>query len=437
MHLPENVLFCIERLEKAGFAAYAVGGCVRDWLWGQAPHDFDLCTAAKPAQTAALFADFGLVHSGEKHGTIGVIFGKEVVEITTFRTEGDYADNRHPDWVEFVSDIRADLSRRDFTVNAMAYSPTRGLCDPFGGQQDLEKRILRAVGDPEKRFREDALRILRGVRFSVRYGLTPEEDTLQAMEKTAPLMDTLAAERVFDELCKLLPLVSAEDLQRFAPILVQTIPELKPCLGFHQRNPHHAYDVYTHTAHVVQAVPPELALRWAALLHDIGKPCCFSLDDKGIGHFYGHAAQSAHLAEQILLRLRCRTTLRKSVVTLIEQHMTPLEPDRKLLRRRVSRLSMDMTRQLLQLQQADMGGKGKEKSKDFERIAAILQELEAEKACLGIKDLAVNGHDLMALGLTGPQIGKTLEKLLQLVLDERLPNEKEALLQACVKEDTP
>ncbi len=434
MQLPENALFCIDRLEGAGFAAYAVGGCVRDWLCGRQPHDFDLCSAATPAQTAALFSDHGLVRSGEKHGTIGVIFGKEVVEITTFRTEGDYQDKRHPDWVEFVTDIRADLSRRDFTVNAMAYSPTRGLCDPFGGRQDLEKCILRAVGDPETRFREDALRILRGLRFSVRYGLTPEENTLQAMKKTAPLMDTLAAERIFDELCKLLPLVRAEDILRFAPILVQAIPELEPCLDFAQHNPHHIHDVFTHTAHVVAGVPPELSLRWAALLHDAGKPQTFSLDEKGIGHFYGHAACSAQIADQVLFRLKAPTALRQQVVLLISQHMTPLEPDRKLLRKRLSRLGAETVYQLLALQRADFGSKSREEAAPFAEINSILQQIQAENACLRVKDLAVNGHDLIALGLTGPAIGEALDHLLQLVLEETLPNERDVLLQAITKE---
>ncbi len=435
MQLPQNAVFCIDRLENAGFATYAVGGCVRDWLCGRTPHDFDLCTAAAPAQTAEVFSDHALVRSGEKHGTVGVIIGHEVIEITTFRTEGGYADSRHPDWVAFVSDIREDLSRRDFTVNAMAWSPTRGLQDPFGGRQDLQRGILRAVGDPEKRFQEDALRILRGLRFAVRYGLTPEARTEAAMHRCAPLMDKLAAERIFDELCKLLPLVNAGDILRFAPILIQALPELSACVGFLQHNPHHVYDVFTHTAHVVAATPPDLALRWAALLHDAGKPDSFCLDEKGIGHFYGHAERSAEIADRLLLRLKSPTALRQQVVTLIAQHMSPLEPDRKLLRRRLSRLGTDTVCRLLALQRADFGSKGAEESAKFDQIHALLQEIEAENACLTLRDLAVSGHDLMALGLQGPAIGKALDRLLQLVLDEAIPNEKEALLSA-VKEET-
>ncbi len=434
MTLPPQVHFCIQQLNQAGFEAYAVGGCVRDLLLGLTPQDFDLCTSATPDQICQVFSQFSLVENGRKHGTIGVIVDHNLYEITTFRTEGGYQDGRHPDWVEFVTSLQADLSRRDFTVNAMAYAPDTGLQDPFGGQADLKNHVLRAVGDPYQRFREDALRILRGVRFGVRYGLVPEKATEAAMAQTAPLMDQLARERVFDELCKLLPLVKAQDLLRFAPILTQVLPELRPTLGFQQHSPHHIYDVFTHTAHVVAATEPDLALRWAALLHDVGKPQCFTLDSQGRGHFYGHAQASAQMAEEILLRLKAPTALRKEVVLLVSQHMTPLEADKKLLRRRMSRLGAPVLWKLLALQQADFGSKGRQEPDPFGQVRALLQELEAEKACLSIPDLAVNGHDLMALGLRGPAIGKAQAYLLEQVLEEVLPNEKNALLQA-VKEN--
>ena len=431
MYLPCPVQFCIDALERAGFAAYAVGGCVRDACLGLQPHDYDLCTAATPAQICRIFADFSLVKAGEKHGTIGVVLEGAVYEITTFRTEGSYTDSRHPDWVEFVPQVEKDLARRDFTVNAMAYSPARGFADPFGGRADLEQRVLRAVGDPRQRFTEDALRILRGVRFAVRFGLTPEQETLAAMTELAPRLHNIAAERIFDELCKLLPLVTAEDLVTFAPILCQVIPELTATVGFDQQNPHHAYDIFTHTAHVVEAVPGDLTLRWAALLHDIGKPETFSLDDGGKGHFYGHAEASVQMADAILRRLKAPTQLREDVLLLIRQHMTRLEPEKKVLRRWMGRLGEEKPEKLLVLQEADMGSKGTGIPREmvqFDQLRAIIEEIRAENACLSLKDLAVSGHDLMQLGYQGKAIGDTLNRLLELVMDEQVENTRDALL---------
>ena len=431
MKLPSYVLECLNALEIAGYPAYAVGGCVRDACLGLQPHDYDICTAATPQQTETIFAGKRLVLAGEKHGTVGVVTAGGVVEITTFRTEGAYRDNRHPDWVKFVDSVESDLSRRDYTVNAMAYSPTRGFADPFGGRGDLEAKVLRAVGDPVNRFQEDSLRILRGVRFAVKYGLSVDPATESAMESQAHLMDNLAEERIFDELCKLLPLVSAEDLCRFAPILGAVIPELQPMIGFDQHSPHHAYDLFTHTAHVTAGVSADLTLRWAALLHDTGKVAAFTRDESGRGHFYGHAQKSAEIADEVLRRLKAPTALREQAVLLIGQHMTSLTPDKKLLRRRVSRLGWDTLDALLSLQEADMGGKGTgitEEGDVFPEIRAVLAEIRAENACLTVKDLAVNGNDLLALGYRGKAIGETLNALLEGVLDETLPNERAALL---------
>jgi tRNA nucleotidyltransferase (CCA-adding enzyme) len=295
----------------------------------------------------------------------------------------------------------------------------------------LKTNTLRAVGDAETRFREDSLRILRGVRFAVRYGLAPEEKTGQAMESLAPLMENLARERVFDELCKLLPLVTAADLLRFAPVLTEVIPELAPTVGFDQHTPHHAYDIYTHIAHVVASVPAELTLRWAALLHDTGKVPTFHLDENGRGHFKGHAGEGAAIADGVLRRLKAPTALRERVVFLIDKHMVLLETQRKTLRRQLSRWGEEPLRQLITLQKADFYSKGVVgDSPNFDEVLKIIDEILAENACLTVKDLAVNGNDLMALGITGKDIGKTLDNLLSQVLDETLPNEKETLLQA-------
>ena len=431
MVLPQYVTDCIRALEAAGFAAYCVGGCVRDHCLGLQPADFDLCTSALPEQTEAVFSGKQLVLAGKKHGTVGVITSGTVVEITTFRTEGTYRDNRHPDWVAFVPDVEADLARRDFTVNAMAWSPDRGFADPFGGREDLKNKVLRAVGNPEQRFREDSLRILRGVRFAVRYGLTVEDATMEAMAAQAPLMKNLARERVFEELCKLLPLVTAEDLLRFAPILGEVLPPLKAQFGFRQHSPHHAYNIFTHTAHVVETVPGNLSLRWAALLHDLGKPACFTLDEQGRGHFLGHAGVGAEMAEDLLRQLKAPNALREQVVILISHHMTKLPTEKKGLRRWIGRLGWDTLDALLTLQEADMGSKGTGKPAEmvqFPEIRELLEEIRQEDACLSLRDLKVNGHDLMALGITGKAIGQTLNHLLEQVLDEALPNSKDALL---------
>ena len=439
MELPQYVRRCIDALENSGYEAYAVGGCVRDRLLGLEPHDYDLCTSALPEQTQAVFSGENLVLAGIKHGTVGVVTEGGVVEITTYRTEGGYQDSRHPDWVRFVSHIREDLARRDFTVNAMAYSPTRGYCDPFGGSDDLKNGILRAVGHAPTRFSEDALRILRGVRFAARFRLIPENSTFDAMHDLSPSLDKLARERVFEELCKLLLVAQPEDLLRYRHILAAAIPELKPMIGFDQRSPHHAFDVFTHTAYVCGGVPNELPLRWAALLHDVGKPPCFTTDATGRGHFYGHAQAGRDMADAILRRLKAPTALRERVVLLISHHMTSLPPDRKILRRRLSQFGQEAVWQLLALQRADFGGKGVfGEVMDFDKVEAILHTLAAEDACLQVKDLAVSGKDLMAIGFpAGPQLGQCLNRLLEQVLDETLPNDKSALLEyaAALKEN--
>ena len=437
MQLPQAVQYCIHALEAAGFEAYAVGGCVRDSLLGLTPADYDLCTNAKPEETVQVFSAHQLLHHGQKHGTVGVVLDGQVFEITTFRTEGGYDDARHPDWVKFVGSVEEDLARRDFTANAMAYNPQTGYMDPFGGQADLANKILRTVGDPEARFTEDALRILRGARFSARFRLTPEPSTLDAMVRFAPLLDKIARERVFEELCKLLLSATAEDLLMFVPLLTQVIPELEPSVGFEQRSPHHRYDVFTHTAHVVEAVPKVLSLRWAALLHDIGKPAAFSLDETGRGHFKGHAKFSQELADRILLRLKAPSALRQQVTELIGLHMTPLEADRKLLRRRLGKLGEERLKQLLLLQEADMGSKGTGKPENIEQFAVLRQmiaDILKEDACLSIKDLAINGWDLQRIDIpAGPAIGKCLHWLLGQVQDEVLPNEREVLLRTVKK----
>ena len=428
--LPKGALFCIQSLEQAGFEAYVVGGCVRDHLMGRTPQDYDLCTSATPEEICRIFEGNRLIRNGEKHGTIGVVLAGEVYEITTFRAEGEYSDNRHPDSVTFVKDLESDLKRRDFTINAMAYSPTRGLVDPFGGRQDLKQRILRTVGDPEARFREDALRILRGVRFAARFRLTPEPETLRAMNRLAMLTDGLARERVLDELCKFLPVATAEHLLAYQTVLVRVIPELGACVNFAQYSTHHSYDVYTHTAHVVELVPQDLTMRWAALLHDVAKPEVFSLDENGQGHFRGHAQASAQMADAILLRLKAPNALRERVTFLAEHHMTMLEPNKPCLLRWVGRYG-EAVQQLLVLQEADFAGKGTDETTDhFNQLRSLLENLHEEEACLTAKDLKVNGRDILALGMEpGPLVGECMRYLLTRVQEGQTENTRQALLE--------
>ena len=438
MHIPKEVLELMERLENAGHECWAVGGCVRDAAMGIEPHDYDCCTAAAPEEMQELFSNRQLVLAGLKHGTVGVVTDGGVVEITTFRTEGGYADARHPDWVRFVRDLREDLARRDFTVNAMAYSPRRGLCDPFGGQADLKNGILRAVGDPHRRFREDALRILRGLRFAARFGFEIEENTRRAMDDEIAGLDTLARERVLVELTGFLRAAGADDLVNAANILCRLIPELAPCVGFDQHSRHHVHDVFGHIATVVEHVPPTDELRLAALLHDIGKPAVFSLDESGEGHFYGHAAVSAELADAILHRLKVSNALREEVLFLVKHHMDHYLPEEKTARRCLSRHGLARMERLIDLQAADLGGKGTdapdESLLELRQLRTLLRSLAEKEGALTLKTLAVKGADLIALGFApGPALGRTLNGLLAKVLAGELPNERAELLAAAQK----
>ena len=435
MYIPDSVLELMDRLEEAGFECRCVGGCVRDHLMGIAPHDYDCCTAATPDEMQAVFRDRQLVLAGLKHGTVGVVTDSGVVEITSFRTEGGYADARHPDWVHFVRDLREDLARRDFTVNAMAYSPRRGLCDPFGGREDLKKGLLRAVGAPEERFREDALRILRGLRFAARFGFQIEENTRRAMDTEIAGLDALARERVMVELEGFLKAAKAVDLTGAANILCRCIPELGPTVGFDQHSRHHLHDVFCHTATVVEAVPPTAELRLAALLHDIGKPAVFTLDESGEGHFYGHAAVSAGIANDILLRLKASNALREEVVWLVKHHMDRYQADERTARRLLSRHGLERMERLLELQSADLGGKGTDAPggslRTLRALLDLLRSLAEKEGALTLKTLAVSGRDLMELGIApGPGLGLLLNSLLESVLSGELPNEREALLAA-------
>ena len=430
--MPGTVQEILRRLEGAGHEAWCVGGAVRDLLLGREPGDWDVTTSAVPEVVLALFAPRALP-TGLQHGTVTV----DHVEITTYRRDGTYSDCRRPDRVEFTGSLEEDLSRRDFTVNAMALDLRGTLLDPFGGQADLENRVLRAVGDPERRFQEDALRILRGLRFAACLGLAPEPGTAQSLMQNRLLLKEIAPERIGAELMKLLcgPHAPAV-LREYAPVMGVFWPEVLPMVGFDQRNVHHCYDVWEHSLRALEAVPGDPVLRCAALLHDIGKPSAFTLDGRGVGHFYGHAAISCELAEGMLRRLRVSTGFRERVVRLVEWHDREIPRTDRGLRRALRLLGEEDLRLLLCLKRADNLAQApayRGRQTEIDRAEQILDRLLAEDACFSLRQLAVRGDDLLALGLRGPAVGKALDMLLNRVIDGELPNERAALLEFVTK----
>ena len=433
MLLPEKAKTVFEYLENAGYECYLVGGCVRDMLMGKAPHDVDITTNATPDETKDVFRDFHTLDIGIKHGTITVIIEGEPVEITTYRKESAYSDGRHPDSVSFTRNIEDDLSRRDFTVNAIAYNPKSGIVDPFDGQADIKHKTLRCVGTPTERFTEDSLRILRGLRFASALGFTIDKDTTDAMHNCKELISIVSPERIYVEITKLLCGKSAgKILALYSDILTVALPEIKDMKGFEQHNFHHIYDVLGHTAKVVDAVYPAVHLRLSALFHDCGKPDCFSLDDKGIGHFYSHASISAKKANDALLRLRCDTATREKVVKLVKIHDTPIEPDVKVIRKKLQKYGEEIFFDLIKLQRADNMGLSPEylyRQQTYDKLEEIAKQIIEENQCFSLKDLAVNGRDMMSLGLKGKDIGTALDELLKAVMDEKCDNDKVSLIE--------
>lgn len=434
--VPANVAQALDRLHAGGFEAWIVGGCVRDFLLGLTPKDYDITTSARPEETKAVFSDCRTIDTGVQHGTVTVVFDGDPLEITTYRVDGAYSDARHPDGVTFTRSLREDAARRDFTMNAMACAPGEGLQDFFGGQNDVSQGIIRCVGDPETRFQEDALRILRGIRFASVLGFALEPATEAAARRCAPLLREISAERVAVELGKLLCGKEAgRVLQTYPDILGVVIPELLPMVGFDQRNVHHCHDLLAHTAVALDHTPPNLPLRLAMLLHDVAKPQCFSLGEDGQGHFYGHARQGMAMADAILRRLRFSNQVREKAVTLIRYHDSVVEETPKMVRRWLNKLGTEMFFDLLQIQRGDTLGLAPAyytRTARFDRLENQAKTILAEQPCLSVRDLAVNGHDLMALGYRGKAIGQALNRLLDQVLEGSVPNEKTALLQFLV-----
>ncbi len=431
IRIPEQARAAIERLEANGFETWATGGCVRDCLLGRPPHDWDLCTVATPAQMKEVFSGERLLETGMAHGTLTLLSDNLPLEITTFRVDGVYSDGRRPDSVKYVTRIRDDLGRRDFTIGAMAWHPERGLCDPFGGQQDLRNGILRAVGDPDTRFREDGLRILRGVRFVSKLGLSVEPETASAMERQLSMLDHVSKERIRDELNGILcGRYVCRALRDFVPVLCYVLPELSPMHGCEQQNPHHLYDVWEHSIRAVGQVPASPPLRLAMLLHDSGKPSCKSVDANGVGHFYGHPKASADIAERIVHRLHYSNADTETILQLVGLHDIPLGKNGKQVRRRLAHIGETRFRELLQIKKGDTVGQEThpEYIKELCDTEKLLNDILAQDACFSLRQLAVNGYDMLDLGLSGPEVGNMLRILLDAVLDEKIKNEKAALI---------
>jgi tRNA nucleotidyltransferase (CCA-adding enzyme) len=437
--LPHGVVFVIQKLESAGFEAWAVGGCVRDSLLDLTPHDWDVCTNARPEQTLAVFAGRRVIETGIKHGTVTVLLDNIAYEVTTYRTDGVYLDSRHPDSVSFVANLKEDLSRRDFTVNAMAYHPIRGLYDDFGGAEDLKNKIIRCVGDPSLRFTEDALRIMRALRFSAAYGFSIEEKTAQALLDLKDHLLLIAPERIREELMRLITGAGAAFvLREYAPVIFAVLPELAPMHNHAQFNPYHHLDIWEHTLQTVNAVPPEPALRLAMLLHDAGKPACYFRDEKGVGHFYGHPKESLKLTVEIMTRLRFDNQTCQTVEELVLHHDATIPAKNKNVLHWLNRIGETRLRQLVLVMRADAlaqhPDKRESKLRDIDALEGCLQLVVQKKLPYRLKDLAITGTDLKTIGIApGPQVGRILNTLLDHVMDGELPNEKEALLKAVQK----
>lgn len=434
--IPMAARYILYSLYNHAGDAYVVGGCVRDSLLGKQPHDWDICTAAKPGEVLEVMAEHGVrtIETGLKHGTITAIIGDESYEITTFRVDGKYSDNRRPDHVEFVSDIIEDLSRRDFTINAMAYSNLSGLIDPWGGYGDLDNKLIRCVRNPDDRFREDALRIMRALRFAATYGFKIEEKTAAAIHRNKNLLKNIAAERIQSELTKMLCGKGVLDiLLEYSDVMAVIIPELEPCIGFDQNNRFHIYTVYDHIAHAVNNFKgTDISIKMALLLHDIGKPHCYTEDHNG-GHFHGHGVVSHRMARDVMERLRFDNKTKEEVLTLVLYHDAEIHPSVKAVRRWLNKIGPEMFSKLIEVRFADMYAHADvnrdERVDKYFSVLKITDDIVDEQQCFSIKDLAINGYVIMELGVeSGPMIGKILSHLLDKVLDGEIENDCDELV---------
>lgn len=437
MKINKQVKYIIDKLKENNYEGYLVGGCVRDFVLGKEPKDYDICTNALPEQITEIFKDNKLLLHGLKHGTITIVLDSECYEITTYRIDKDYKDGRHPETVEFTTDLVEDLKRRDFTINAMAYDIYKNeIVDPFNGLEDIKNKRIKCVGNATDRFTEDALRIMRALRFASVLNFDIEKDTKQAIFDLYKNLSLISWERKNVEFSKLLTGVKCVDILReYSTIVFFLIPELQKTYNFNQNNKYHDYDIWEHTLHVVENTPVDLVLRLTALLHDVGKPETYVLGEDNQGHFYGHAEVSAKLAEEILLRFRYSNIIKNKVILLIKEHSLTFEISKKFLKKALSRMSADDLNDLFIFRKADIiGQKGKEIAAErLEKVnknQELLAEVIEEKECFSLKDLEITGNDILELGVEkGKIIGKTLKHLLKKVISGDLDNQHMVLME--------
>lgn len=438
IQLPEKVKFILDTLHKAGYEGYAVGGCVRDSILGRKPDDWDITTSARPDQVKELFRR--TIDTGIQHGTVTVLLQKEGFEVTTYRIDGEYEDSRHPKEVVFTASLAEDLKRRDFTINAMAYNEEEGMIDLFGGMEDMENGIIRAVGTARERFTEDALRIMRAVRFAAQLGYRIEEKTREAIVELAPNLSQISAERIQTELVKLLISPHPEELGVMydTGITKVILPEFDRMMQTGQNNPHHCYSVGEHTLHALQAIEADRVLRLTMLFHDMGKPETKTTDENGIDHFHGHARVSAELAKAVLRRLKFDNDTIAKVSRTVLYHDHKMALTAKSVRRGIHKVGEDIFPNLFPVKQADICAQSdfrrREKEEELAALRRIYEEIQEKKQCVSLKELAVDGSDLIALGMKpGKEIGDMLAWLLDAVLEEPELNTREKLTEMAVK----
>lgn len=434
LRIPEKAEIILHTLEEAGYEAYVVGGCVRDSILGRSPDDWDITTSAKPEEVKALFrrtVDTGLIH-----GTVTVMLDKEGFEVTTYRVDGEYEDGRHPKEVSFTASLEEDLKRRDFTINAMAYNPKRGLVDLFGGVQDMEKRIIRCVGNPLERFTEDALRILRAVRFSAQLGFSIEGETLKAISVLAPNLKYVSAERIQVELLKLLVSPHPDYLRTAyeAGITKEILPEFDRCMETEQNTPHHCHNVGEHTLQSLLNIRADKVLRLTMLLHDFGKPVVKRTDEDGGDHFKTHGPEGEKMAVSILRRLKMDNDTIRKVRSLIKWHDYRPKGEAVSVRKAISLIGEELFPLYLEVQKADILAQSayrrEEKLARLTAVSALYEEILDRGQCISLKTMALTGRDLIDVGYTpGKELGEILEKLLVHVLENPEDNKKEILLK--------